>query len=90
MCKLEFDQWTYVTRSENWKAPFRRGAITRSTRSRQVPDWVSDIEQVASKQDLDEEGSVFGCTRMQSEALHETSSGGQKNARKKGLLMFIG
>ena len=46
-----------------------RQVITGSTHLRQPTDWLAEIDQAESVQDLDDVGSVFGSTRMSFETL---------------------
>ena len=57
----------HVTPFKNWKTSFRREVITDST-LRQATDWLADIGQAKSMQDMDV-GSLFGSTRMSFETL---------------------
>ena len=43
--------------------------IVGSARPRQLAEWLSEIEQTTSTQDLGEAGSAFGCARLQFETL---------------------
>ena len=67
MDKLECEQWLQKTRFKNWKISFGREVVTGPTHPRQVSDWLSEIDQASSMQDMDDAGSVFGCTQMQIE-----------------------
>ena len=69
MDKLEFEQWRHVTRFKSWKASFRREVLAGSTHPRQATDWLAEIDQAASIEDLDDGGSVHGNTRMSFETM---------------------
>ena len=60
----ECEDLPQVTRSTNRKTAFRREVITGSTHPRQVTEWLSQVDQANSTQDLEDTGSPFGSTRM--------------------------
>ena len=56
--KLECEQRPNVTRFNNWKTSFRREVVTSSTHPRQNTDWLAEIDQSTTTQELDDVGSV--------------------------------
>ena len=53
--KLEFVHWPHRTRFGNWKTSFQPEVITRSTHPRQASEWLAEISQTKSMQDLDDD-----------------------------------
>ena len=60
-----FERWPQVTRFRNWKTAVRREVIASFTHHpRQASEWLAEIAQAISVQDLEPVGAVFGDNQM--------------------------
>ena len=57
--KLEVQVWTQMTRSQIEKMTFRREVVACWTDPRQVTEWISAVEMVSWRKELDDTGSFF-------------------------------
>ena len=62
-------KWAHLTRFKNLKQAFFREAITDSTHPGQATEWLAEIDQAESVQDLDNAEAVFGDYQMSFETL---------------------
>ena len=74
--KLQFEEWPARDTIQGLEGIIPTRGDHGSTHPRQATDWLAEIDQAKSMQDLDDVGSVFGSTRMRSETLRFQSGNG--------------